>query len=149
MADLTVTTTDTVTLTGRKYGNEHTTTISGVNNVVHAVTVVPNATAFNLFSFGSSLQGFSSFVAADLKYMRFTNTDLTNSVFLTISFDDGSALPPHGASNVEIPAGCSFVAFAGEHKVSGSAVFSLDSMYRIQGRATGGDVTMDMFIATA
>lgn len=149
MADLTVTTTDTVTLTGRKYGNEHTTTVSGVNNVVHAVSVVPNATSFSLFSFGNTTQGFSSFVAADLKYMRFTNTDSTNSVFLTISFDDGSALPPHGASNIEIPAGCSFVAFAGEHKVSGSAVFSLSDMYRIQGRATGGDVTMDMFIATA
>ena len=149
MADLTVTTSDTVTLTGRKYGNEHTTTISGVNNVVHSISVLPNATAFNLFGFGSTLQGFSSFVASDLKYLRFTNTDSTNSVFITISFDDGSPTAPDGASNLEIPAGCSFVAFAGEHKVSGSAVFSLDSMYRISGRATGGDVTMDMFIATA
>ena len=70
-------------------------------------------------------------------------------MFLTVSFDDGSPTAPDGASNIEIPAGCSFVAFSGEHKVSGSAVFSLDSMYRIQGRATGGDVTMDMFIATA
>jgi len=149
MADLTVTTSDTVTLTGRKYGNEHTTTISGVNNVVHAVSVIPNATAFELFSFGSSVQGFSSFVAADLKYMRFTNTDSNHPVFLTLSFTDGVPTAPDGRSNIEIPAGCSFVVFAGEHKVSGSAVFSLDSMYRIQGRATGGDVTMDMFIATA
>ena len=149
MADLTVTTTDTVTLTGRKYGNEHTTTISGVNNVVHAVTVVPNATAFNLFGFGSTLQGFASFVASDLKYMRFTNTDSTNSVFITLSFTDGSASPPHGRSNLEIPAGCSFVLFSGKHTTSGSAAFSLNDLYRIQGRATGGDVTMDMFIATA
>ena len=149
MADLTVTTTDTVTLTGRKYGNEHTTTISGVNNVVHAVSVIPNATAFNLFSFGNTVQGFASFVAADLKYLRFTNTDSTHPVFITLSFTDGSALPPHGRSNLEIPAGCSFVLFAGKHKTSGSAVFSLEDMYRIQGRATGGDVTMDMFIATA
>ena len=149
MADLTVTTTDSVTLSGRQYGNTHETTISGVNNVVQTVTVIPNATAFELFSFGSTLQGFSSFVAADLKYMRFTNTDANNSVFITMFFDDGSPLAPDGGSNFEIPAGCSFVGFAGEHKNSSSAVFSLDNMYRIQGRATGGDVTMDMFIATA
>ena len=149
MADLKVTTSDTVTLTGRQYGNTHETTISGVNNVVHTVTVVPNATAFELFGFGSTLQGFSSFVASDLKYLRFTNTDSNHPVFLTISFDDGSPTAPDGRSNLEIPAGCSFVAFAGEHKNSGSAVFSLDNMYRIKARATGGDVTMDMFIATA
>ena len=149
MADLKVTTSDTVTLTGRQYGNTHETTISGVNNVVHAVSVIPNATAFELFGFGNTLQGFSSFVASDLKYLRFTNTDSNHSVFLTISFDDGSPTAPDGRSNLEIPAGCSFVAFAGEHKNSGSAVFSLDNMYRIQGRSTGGDVTMDMFIATA
>ena len=149
MADLKVTTSDTVTLTGRQYGNTHETTISGVNNVVHAVTVVPNATAFNLFSFGSALQGFASFVASDLKYLRFTNTDSNHPVFLTISFDDGSPTAPDGRSNLEIPAGCSFVLFAGEHITSSSAAFSLHDMYRIKARATGGDVTMDMFIATA
>jgi hypothetical protein len=149
MADLTVTTSDTVTLTGRKYGNEHTTTISGVNNVVHAVTVVPNATAFELFGFGNTLQGFSSFVASDLKYLRFTNTDSTHPVFLTLSFTDGVPTAPDGRSNLELPAGCSFVLFAGEHITSSSAAFSLHDMYRIKARATGGDVTMDMFIATA
>ena len=149
MADLTVTTSDTVTLTGRQYGNTHEKTISGVNNVVHAVTVVPNATAFEVFGFGSTLQGFASFVAADLKYLRFTNTDSNHPVFLTLSFTDGVPTAPDGRSNLEIPAGCSFVLFAGEHITSGSAAFSLHDMYRIKARATGGDVTMDMFIATA
>ena len=149
MADLTVTTTDSVTLQGRKYGNEHTTTITGVNNVVHAVSVVPNATQFNVFSFGSSTQGFSQFVASDLKYMRFTNTDATNSVFLTITNDEGTGSPPHDYANLEIPAGTSFVVFAGQLKVHGSATFTINDMYRLQARATGGDVIMDMFIATA
>jgi len=149
MADLTVTTSDTVTLTGRQYGNTHETTISGVNNVVHSVSVIPNATAFNLFGFGSANQGFASFVAADMKYMRLTNTDASNPVYITFSWTDGTALPPHGASNVEIPAGTSFVLFSAEHTTSGSAAFSLDNLYRLSGRATGGDVVMDMFIATA
>lgn len=147
MADLTVTTTDSVILQGRKYGNEHTTTITGVNNVVHAISVVPNATPFNVFSFGSTTEGFSQFVASDLKYMRFTNTDATNSVFLTVTNDAGA--PPDDYANLEIPAGTSFVVFAAELEVDGSPIFTTNDMYRLSARATGGDVIMDMFIATA
>ena len=150
MADLSVTVSDTITVSGRKYGAERTHTISGVNNVVHGFVDIPNASYFNLLAFESSAsQGFQELTNGALKYLRITNTDSTNSIFVSWSTNTGAATPPHDLTNQEIPAGCSFVLFADDNDTASSFTVTQNNLYRIALRATGGTAVADIFLASA
>ena len=150
MADLKVTTSDSVTVSGRQYGNTHETTISGVNNMVHGFVDIPNASYFNLLAFDSAAsQGFQELTNGALKYLRITNTDSTNSIFVSWSTNTGAATPPHDLTNQEIPAGCSFVLFADDNDTASSFTVTQNNLYRIALRATGGTAVADIFLASA
>jgi hypothetical protein len=146
MADLTVTVTDTITTGGRKAGAERAHTISGINHVVQGLVTIPNAAFFDLLTFDSTARGIYQVADNTLKYLRVTNTDASNPVFLMTSNDAGS--PPDKYINVEIPAGCSFTLFGDSIGGGSSFTSTLNKLYRLGIRATGGAADIEVFYAT-
>ena len=153
MADLVVTTTDSVTLTGRQYGNTHEVTITGINQVAQGKVNVKSSGFLDLLGFDNSDQlGFYRFLNDTMKYFRLTNLDASNSVVLSISTTDGITTPLD-VINLEIPAGCSYV-FHGDGavgdglNVDGSFTTSAFRLYRLSVQALSSNVDVEMFIAT-
>ena len=141
MADLTVTVTDSISISGRKLGSEREHTITGINNVLQAIVDIPNATSFTAIGFATAAAGVNTLADGSLRYARFTNTDGANPVFLFFGVAGGG-------QNIEIPAGCSFVLAEDTYGTGSSFVSSLTQMDKISARATGGDVVMEVFYAT-
>tara|TARA_S200002703_G_scaffold1225_2_gene2101 strand:+ start:1227 stop:1691 length:465 start_codon:yes stop_codon:yes gene_type:complete len=153
MADLTVTTTDTVTITGRQYGNTHEATITGINQVAQGKVNVKSSGFLQLMGFDSADQkGLFQFLDNTMKYFRLTNLDANNSVVLSISTTDG-VTSPLDVINIEVPAGCSYV-FHGDGavgdglNVAGSFTTSPFRLYRSSVRALSSNVDVEIFIAT-
>jgi len=153
MADLVVTTTDSVTLTGRQYGNTHEATITGINQVAQGKVNVKSSGFLNLLTFDASdQQGFYQFLNDTMKYFRLTNLNANYSVVLSIGTTDG-VTTPLDVINIEIPAGCSYV-FHGDGavgdglNVAGSFTTSAFRLYRLSVQALTANVDVEMFIAT-
>ena len=142
MADLTVTVTDTITISGRRSGSERTHTITGINHVLQSIVNVPNAISFRALNFASSAAGMLQLSDGTLRYIRFTNTNGTHPVYLF--FGDFS----DAGYNIEIPAGCSFILSEDTFGTGSSLASSGTQMDKISARSTGGDVVMEVFYAT-
>ena len=84
MADLTVTTTETITLNGRDQGSTTTSTITGINDLFKR-TVTVAGTEIVLYTTNTSAVGGSVFDEDLVKYVRITNLDTSNNVDLIIA----------------------------------------------------------------
>ena len=85
MADLTTTVTESVTLNGAVRGTTNTVTTTGINNVYERIVTCTSAqttylAAFDTNSYGSAVQ----IDKEDVRYIRVTNLDTTNSLELAI-----------------------------------------------------------------
>ena len=85
MADLTTTVTESVTLNGAVRGTTNTVTTTGINNVYERIVTctasqVTYLAAFDSNSYGSAVQ----IDKEDVRYIRVTNLDTTNSLELAI-----------------------------------------------------------------
>ena len=85
MADLTTTVTENVTINGSVRGSTNTVTTTGINNVYERVVTCTSAqttylAAFDTNSYGSAVQ----IDKEDVRYIRVTNLDSTNSLELAI-----------------------------------------------------------------
>ncbi len=85
MADLTTTVTESVTLNGAVRGTTNTVTTTGINNVYERIVTctasqVTYLAAFDSNSYGSAVQ----IDKEDVRYIRVTNLDSTNSLELAI-----------------------------------------------------------------
>lgn len=85
MADLTTTVTENVTINGSVRGSTNTVTTTGINNVYERVVTCTSAqtthiAAFDTNSYGSAVQ----IDKEDVRYIRVTNLDSTNSLELAV-----------------------------------------------------------------
>ena len=80
-ATMTVTLTESITLNGVDQGGTNTLTISSINEVSKRI-VTSTTTETEILSFSAAFGG-HGFVSADVRYIRITNLDDTNSVTLT------------------------------------------------------------------
>ena len=104
-ASLTVTTTESITLNGSNMGATNTLTIASVNEINQRVVTVDSGNVRTLFNFGGTI-GAGEFVRANVKYLRITNKDDTNTACINIRGN---------ATNcwVEVEAGGNFVLTTG------------------------------------
>ena len=85
MADLVTTLTESVTLNGAIRGTTNTVTTTGVNNVYERIVTCTNAQATVLAAFDSSSYGSVVQVdKEDVRYIRVTNLDATNTLKLAV-----------------------------------------------------------------
>ena len=133
-APLYVTIKESVMLKGREQGGTTELTISGINEISKRI-VTATTTEATILTFSSAI-GAGTYIAANVRYMRFTNLDDTNHITLTFKDENNTEF------RVKVDAGQSFIYNADSSgglvdtmKASGSALAS--------GLADLYDVTVD------
>jgi hypothetical protein len=85
MADLTTTLSESVTLNGAVRGTTNTVTTTGINNVFERIVTCPSLQVTVLAAFDSSSAGTVVEIdKEDVRYIRVTNLDATNSLELAV-----------------------------------------------------------------
>ena len=111
MADLTTTVTESVVLNGAVRGTTNTVTTTGINNVYERIVtcIIAQTThlaTFNNDNYGSAVQ----LDLQDVRYIRITNLDVTNTVNLSLQIDrhnnDSAA---DESATISLQAGHSFI----------------------------------------
>lgn len=85
MADLTTTVTESVTLNGAVRGTTNTVTTTGINNAFERLVTCTTGVATVLATFDSTSSGSAVEIdKEDVRYIRVTNLDTTNSLELAV-----------------------------------------------------------------
>ena len=82
MATLNVTHTESITLNGQEQGGTNTLAITGINNVDKRIVSVPTSEVV-LVSFSTAVAA-GTFNEANVRYIRITNRDATNHLYLVL-----------------------------------------------------------------
>ena len=90
MANLVVTITEAVTLNGTARGSTNSLTVSGVDDIYHRIVTVPAGVDTVLANFHATTGASdSSLDVENVKYIRATNMDGSNPIYLQLRIDAG------------------------------------------------------------
>ena len=114
MANLTVTHTESITLNGQDFGNTNVFSITGINNIYKRIVTCPADVDTTILRTGVTVDVTdSSMDVQNVKYIRVTNLDGSNSVNLNLQIDtteSGSgASAVNETATILLAAGESFV----------------------------------------
>ena len=101
-ATLTVTLTEAVTLNGSNHGATNIVTFSAINEVSKRIVTI-TTTESTIATFSAAVASAGHYVAANVRYIRFTNKDDTNFITLTFRNQDNDE------AAIKLDAGQSFV----------------------------------------
>jgi|TARA_B100001939_G_C16821578_1_gene564567 hypothetical protein len=155
MADLTVTLTEAVTLNGSSRGSTNTLTVSGVDDIYHRIVTVPNGVDTTLASFKSTVGiADGSLDLGNVKYIRVTNMDASNSVNLSLQVETGNddSAADHSAT-ILLEAKKSFLMGTPDAGVAVSTtnatiITALEDLESIIADSGSNDVQCEIFIAS-
>jgi len=147
-APLYVTIKESVMLKGKEQGGTTELTISGINEISKRI-VTATTTEATILTFSSAV-GAGTYIAANVRYMRFTNLDDTNHITLTFKDEDNTEF------RVKVDAGQSFIynadssgGFVDTMKAAGSALASgLADLYDVTVDADTASCDLEIFIAS-
>ena len=152
MATLTVTHKEDITLNGQQFGGTNIKTFSSINEISKRIlTITTTECVIGTFSAAAASAG--HFIAADVRYIRFTNQDTTNFITLTFRNQDNDEVA------IKLDAGQSFI-LNGDNANGMSAIFNatqdadaasdtaLGSLTNIQADANTGNCDLEMLIAS-
>ena len=148
MADLTVTLTEALSLNNDVYDNSNTLTIASISEVTKRVVTVTTTEA-TILTF-SAAAGQGTYIAANVRYIRFTNLDGTNHIMLTFKDEDNTEF------RVKLDKGESFIynsdlagGLVDTMKANGAALSSgLADLYDITADADSDSCKLEYFIAS-
>ena len=145
---LTVTIRESIKLKGKEHGGLTTLSISNINEISSRIVTITTTEA-TIATFGiAASQG--TYIAANVRYIRFTNKDDTNFIMLTFKDEDNTEF------RVKVDAGQSFI-YNGDNagglvdtmKSNGTALSSgLADLYDITADADTASCDLEMFIAS-
>ena len=145
---MTVRVVESIKLNGTEQGAINTKTISSINEISkRIVTITTNEETIATFG-KAATQG--TYIAANVRYIRFTNKDDTNFIMLTFKDEDNTEF------RVKVDAGQSFI-YNGDNagglvdtmKSNGTALSSgLADLYDITADADTASCDLEMFIAS-
>ena len=148
MANLTVTHTEDITLNGQQFGGTTIKSFTGISEISKRIlTITTTEATIATFSIAVS-QG--TYIAANVKYIRFTNKDATNFIMLTFKDEDNTEF------RVKVDAGQSFIyngdisgGLVDTMKSNGAALSSgLADLYDITADADTASCDLEMLIAS-
>ena len=151
-ATLTVTLTEAVTLNGSNHGATNIVTFSAINEVSKRIVTI-TTTESTIATFSAAVASAGHYVAADVRYIRFTNLDDTNFITLTFRNQDNDE------AAIKVDAGQSFI-FNGDNANGMTAVMNatqdadaassanFGSLTNIQADADTGSCDLEMVIAS-
>jgi hypothetical protein len=149
-ATLTVTITESLTIDSRDYGSRQTVDIPSIVDVSRRIITVTTTEAV-IATFAAAV-GAGGYIAGDVMYMRFTNIDDTNFVMLTFRNQDNDEVAikvDHGKSLLLMASDEGMAAmFNATEDADAASHTNLGSLTNIQAHAQGGDVDIEMYIAS-
>ena len=152
-AKLKVTITEFVKLKGKDQGATTELTIQDINEISSRIVTITTAEA-TIATFSSAVASAGHYIAADVRYMRFTNLDDTNFITLTFRNQDNDEVA------IKLDAGLSFI-WNGDNNNGMTAVFNatedadaasdtaFGSLTNIQADANTASCDLEIFIASA
>ena len=99
---LTVTVTESISLNGQALGSSNVKSIGSINEVTKRILTITTAES-TIATFSSAVASAGHYVAANVRYMRFTNKDDTNFITLTFRNQDNDE------AAIKLDAGLSFI----------------------------------------
>ena len=87
MANLTVTHTEDITLNGQQFGGTTIKSFTGISEISKRILTI-TTTESTIATFSTAVASAGHYVAADVRYIRFTNKDDTNFITLTFRNQD-------------------------------------------------------------
>ena len=152
MANLTVTHTEDITLNGQQFGATSIKSITGINEISKRILTITTAES-TIATFSAAVASAGHYIAADTRYIRFTNQDGTNFITLTFRNQDNDEVA------IKLDAGQSFI-WNGDNVNGMTAVFNatqdadaasdtaFGSLTNIQADANTGSCDLEMIIAS-
>ena len=151
MATLTITHTEDITLNGQQFGGTNIKTFASVNEIVKRIITITTAECV-VATFSAAVASAGHYVAADVRYIRFTNKDTSNFITLTFRNQDNDE------AAIKLDFGQSFV-WNGDNVNGMTAVLNatqdadaassanFGSLTNIQADADTGSCDLEMIIA--
>ena len=151
-ATMKVTLSQNIKLNGRQLGSNNTISIGSVNEVSKRILTITTAESV-IATFSAAVASAGHYVAANVRYIRFTNKDDTNFITLTFRNQDNDEVA------IKLDAGQSFI-WNGDNANGMTAVFNatqdadaasdtaFGSLTNIQADANTASCDLEMFIAS-
>ena len=148
-ANLKVKITEEIILNGGDQGGTTELTIGSINEISKRITTITTTEA-TILTFSAAV-GQGTYIAADVRYLRFTNLDDTNHIMLTFKDEDNTEF------RVKLDAGQSFIYNADNSgglvdtmKAAATALGSgLADLYDVTADADTDSCDLEIFIASA
>ena len=152
-ATLTVTVKEDITLNGINHGGEQIFRIGSINEISKRIVTI-TTTESTIATFSAAVASAGHYVAADVRYIRFTNLDDTNFITLTFRNQDNDE------AAIKLDAGQSFI-WNGDNANGMTAVLNatedadaasstnFGSLTNIQADADTDSCDLEVFVASA
>ena len=154
MANLTVTHTESIILNGQEFGGANTISISGITEISKRILTITTAES-TIATFSAAAASAGHYIAADVRYIRFTNREASGGNFITLTFRNQD----NDEVAIKLDAGQSFI-WNGDNSNGMTAVFNatqdadsasdtaFGSLTNIQADANTGSCDLEMIIAS-
>ena len=151
-ATMTVTISESISLNGKNQGGTTTKSISSIAEITKRILTITTAES-TIATFSAAVASAGHYVAADVRYIRFTNLDDTNFITLTFRNQDNDE------AAIKLDAGASFVWNADNsggmvdvlnatQDADAASDTALGDLTNIQADANTGSCDLEMFIAS-
>ena len=153
-ADLTVKILEKISLNGKNQGSTNTTTFSDINEISKRIVTITTAES-TIATFSTAVASAGHYVAADVRYIRFTNLMASGDNFITLTFRNQD----NDEVAIKLDAGQSFI-WNGDNSNGMTAVFNatqdadaasdtaFGSLTNIQADANTASCDLEMLIAS-
>jgi hypothetical protein len=143
MGTLTTKIKEEVTLNGKLYGNEITKTHSGIERVKQTTVQVRASGNDDLFDFALSTYSIGTVAFNKAKYIRITNLDASETLFLNVYLDLGT----DEYILFQVPPKRSWILNEDSMEGTGSATTTLDQINAIKAQCSGaGSIQVEIFV---
>jgi len=143
MATLTTKIKEEVTLNGKLYGNEITKTHASIERVKQTTVQVRASGNDDLFDFASSTYSIGTVAFNKAKYIRITNLDALETLFLNVYLD----LATDEYILFQVPPKRSWILNEDSMEGTGSATTTLDQINAIKAQCSGaGSIQVEIFV---
>jgi hypothetical protein len=152
MATLKVTHSEDITLNGQQFGATSIKSIASISEISKRILTITTAES-TIATFSSAVASAGHYIAADVRYIRFTNQDTTNFITLTFRNQDNDEVA------IKLDAGQTFI-WNGDNSGGMADVFNatqdadaasdtaLGDLTNIQADANTGSCDLEMIIAS-
>ena len=154
MATLKVKIQEDIVLDNQDYGSKRTLEISSINEISKRILTI-TTTESTIATFSAAVASSGHYIAADVRYIRFTNLEASGGNFITLTFRNQD----NDEVAIKLDAGQSFI-WNGDNANGMTAIFNatqdadaassanFGSLTNIQADADTGDCDLEMFIAS-